>query len=74
MKERHEYTLPAHYAGYLINGDLTGYTDEEIEQIQQWEKGKGYCAGTTEEEPEFRHGNDLNRNQGADCYTFIMIH
>jgi len=70
--EVHEYILPAHFASYLINGDASGYTDEELTQVQQWEKGKGYCVGTTDDTPEFRHGHDLNRNQGADCLAFIF--
>lgn len=33
-----EYTISSHWLSYLINGDNSGYTDEEYELIQKWEK------------------------------------
>lgn len=70
--EPDEYVLPAHYAGYLINGDRDGYEDDELEAIENWVKGKGWCVGTKEDYPFFQHGHALNRNQGADCFTFLF--
>lgn len=32
-----EYTISSHWLSYLINGDNSGYTDEEDELIQKWE-------------------------------------
>jgi hypothetical protein len=30
------FLLPTHWACYLINGDASGYTDEEETEIVQW--------------------------------------
>jgi hypothetical protein len=30
------FLLPTHWASYLINGDASGYTDEEETEIVQW--------------------------------------
>lgn len=67
-----EYILPSHFVGYLINGDTTGYSDEELQVIQSFEVGKGFCVGVKEDSPFFRHGHALNSNEGADCYTFLF--
>lgn len=31
------YKLPTHWAAYFINGDATGYDDEELQAINDWQ-------------------------------------
>ena len=37
MFEAYSYYIGAHFMPYLINGDATGLTDREHEQIEQYE-------------------------------------
>lgn len=41
------YLLPEHWAPYLINGDETGYSPEELSAITSWEiaNAPGPCLG-----------------------------
>jgi hypothetical protein len=68
-----EYTLPSHWASSLINGDDSGQSDEDIEEIYNFLQREklGYCAGVSEES-YFQHGHDANRKQGAEVSTFIF--
>lgn len=62
------YILPAHWASYLINGDASGYTDEEAMEIEDFCNDLGPCIDVTDEE-EFRWVNDAN-NLGGSVATF----
>ena len=44
-----QYTLPAFWACYLINGDLDIYTEEEIETIIRTTADMGNCVQVSEE-------------------------
>jgi hypothetical protein len=37
MIKTETFLLPVHWASYLIDGDASGYTDEEIAEIDEWE-------------------------------------
>ena len=67
------YTLPEYLAPYLINGDCSHMTEEEINEINTWmqEVNPGSCVQCSEE-GFFTWHNDLN-SLGATCleYTFI---
>lgn len=39
--EHEQITGPAHWAPYLINGDISGLTDEDIEAINLWLEREG---------------------------------
>ena len=62
------YILPAYWASYLINGDLSGYEDSEIAEIEALCKGLGPCIDMTDED-EFSWTNDAN-NLGGAVATF----
>ena len=68
------YTLPAFWAGALINGDYTGLTDAEETEIDQWlsdNVAAGWAVDVSEE-TFFAYRNDAN-NMGADCAEFTFI-
>lgn len=67
-----DYTLPAHWAGYLINGDATGLSDEEQAECDAWlaRERPGYCVGENGE-PEFARANDAN-SLGCDVVVFTF--
>jgi len=39
MFKHHIETLPAHWGSALINGDYSGYTDQDIQDIKQTTNG-----------------------------------
>lgn len=68
-----EYTLPAHLASYLINGDASGYDDAEIAEIDNFLDKEQVSIIDIKEINEgsfFKWKNDLNA-LGADCYIYI---
>ena len=63
---------PSYWAAYLINGDSSGYDDDEIKQIDEVTSGLGYCVRISDE-TWFQHGHDGNRNQGADVAKYEFV-
>lgn len=59
------YTLPAYWASYLTNGDVSAYTEEEEAEIDTFCRGKGFCVGCSEETEEFSWRNDANKLGGS---------
>jgi hypothetical protein len=53
---QYEYTVSSHFLSALINGDVTGLSDEEECELDEWleslEHGEGHWS-TTEEHDEF---------------------
>jgi hypothetical protein len=68
-----EFVLPATWAGYLINGDATGYSDEEIKEIDDFcdSHELGFCTGVSDD-TWFAHKNDAN-SLGSDVATFTFM-
>ena len=67
------YTLPAYWASYLINGDASGLTDAELQEIDEWLADHPNLWGPIDcsNEQEFSHSNDANNLGGAACdFTF----
>jgi hypothetical protein len=68
------FSLPAHWASYLINGDASGYTDEELSEIDEWmtTTAPGYCLDVGD--VEFAWSGD-DGWLGADRaeYTFQIV-
>lgn len=65
------FTLPAHWASALINGDESGLTDEECTEIAGWLESHpelGECI-SCDDDPEFRTKNDAG-TLACDCLTF----
>ena len=46
------YTLPAFWASALVNGDESGFSDEESEALEAWltHEGVGSCVDVGQEE------------------------
>jgi hypothetical protein len=67
-----KFVLPAHWASYLINADATGYTDDEIFEMDAFvlRNGLGFCTNVSEES-WFHYRNDAN-NLGADVAEFTF--
>lgn len=69
-----EYSLPAYWASYLINGDASGLEDGEQETIDAWleaHKGDGYVTNAGEVD-EFSWSNDANSIGGSVAtYSFM---
>lgn len=72
--ELEKYILPAFYAAMIINDDWTGATDEDQELFNKWhDKVKpGYCIDADTDNTYFAHGNDMQRNMGADVCEFTF--
>ena len=67
-------TLPAHWAGALINGDYEGVDDTDACVINECEKLYGSCVGCSDT-PEFHKYHDATADGvlAADCLTFTFI-
>lgn len=73
MKRIETYVLPEYLCGALINGDYTGLTDDEVNELKDFLSSvSGHCVGCSEE-PFFTWHNDIN-NLGCTCleYQFLI--
>jgi len=78
--ETYTYRIPCYSLAYFINGDKDGYTDEELQKFQQFEKklikahgNANICLMDEEERNQsFYWSNDLE-NIGADCETVAVM-
>lgn len=67
-----KYRLPVYWAGALINGDYTGLSDEEEQEINDFLKQAEGSPVSVEWETEgFYRCNDANSMAG-DCADFIF--
>jgi hypothetical protein len=73
------YILPAHWTVALINGDSTGNSDEDDNQIDEWFAQHPHlgCCLDVSSDSDFRHYHDA-RHIGVlpcDCaeFTFPVI-
>jgi len=66
------YILPAHWACYLINADLSGYEESEIAEIEAFCKDLGPCMDVTDEN-EFSWTNDANDLGGAVATFHFLV-
>lgn len=73
-----QYLLPAYWACALINGDLTGYSDDEIDDIQDFQRevqvnlAGCVCLDADIDSTEFSHRHDGGSIGGAECCTFTF--
>jgi hypothetical protein len=78
--EQHEYTIPSHSLGYFINGDMDGYTDQDLQEFKSFEQklikrhGNANVVLMDEQQGEagFLFRNDIN-TLGADCTNVIVL-
>ncbi len=74
MANNTTYRIPAHYTCALVNNDYSALPDEDIKELDEWmERVLPGWATCPDGEPFFCHGNDINPNQGGDCYDIIFI-
>lgn len=66
-------TLPAYWASYLINGDVGGMDEDEVQEIEYYLEREGLGAPVDCEMTGFAWINDAN-SLGGDVadYTFII--
>ena len=67
-----EHILPSFWASYLINMDASGYSDEEIEEIETYLNSKKLYNVVSCDDLGFLHKNDVN-NIGCDCSLFVEL-
>lgn len=67
-----DFLLPVHWASYLINGDATGYTPAEADEISEWEiaNAPGPCIGCDDTVEFCWRGDD--GVIGADRAVFVF--
>lgn len=75
MIKTEEFLLPAHWACYLINGDETGYTPAEVEEIQEWEiaHAPGPCIGCGDAVEFCWLGDDGVLGADRTTFTFQVL-
>lgn len=76
MSELIELTLPSHWASPLINGDLTGLTDEDCESFEEFcdDKLQGLHCLDVKDDSDFLKYHDARQYALAgDCSTFTFM-
>lgn len=76
MKTR-TFILPTCYACALVNDDYSGLEDQDITDLENFitehqKEGRYFSCAQVSEESDFKHGHDMNRNQGADVSEFTF--
>jgi hypothetical protein len=71
------YTLPAHWAPALANGDFTGLEDSDLKELQNVMASLGVslcCACECNGEPEFRKYHDAQPYGvlACDCLEYVF--
>jgi hypothetical protein len=67
-----EYVLPAYWASALLNGDSSGMSEAECDDMDAWYRHEtpGWCVDVSDEE-EFAMSNDATTIGGAVAtFTF----
>ena len=69
------YTLPAHWASALINGDESGFSDEESEALEAWlnHEGVGACVDVSQESFFSAFHDARFYVLACDCLEFTFI-
>ena len=72
--EVHTYTLPAYWASGLINGDISGMEDKEIEEMNKFLTDNNLPAPSScSEESSFTWYNDAFSGIGCDCLEYHFL-
>jgi hypothetical protein len=72
-----DYTLPAYWASYLINGDESGLEGREALQIEGFLAGEGLlnnCLSCSDDNGDFRKYHDATAYGilACDCLTYTF--
>ena len=72
------FTLPAHWACALVNGDFSGLEDDEASELEAWQsaasgEGYGFCVDVSET-PEFTRWHDARNfyDLACECLEFTF--
>jgi len=70
------FSLPSYWAPYLINEDMSGYSDSELALIDEWlaDSGltKSLCVDVSDE-PEFKSYHDaIHYELAGECLTYTF--
>lgn len=76
MRTFETYTLPSHWASYFVNADASGYSDSELNEMddfvnQNQKTGCDFYCVSVGEDHWFAWRNDAN-NLGADVCEFTF--
>jgi len=73
------FILPTHWASAMINGDVTGYDDDDIEAINLFsdhmvkEYGRCWCLDVTDDNGFLKyHDAETYGILACDCSTFTF--
>lgn len=66
------YILPEYLASYLINGDHSGLTDQEVTEIDQFLAREKVNFVSCSDQGYFSHYNDLN-NLGSTVLEYTAL-
>ncbi len=71
-----EYTAPSCWASYLINGDSSGISDDDVSQCDAWVDSIGHGSPVSCEEAGFMHHHDARQfcPLAADCETYTFLY
>lgn len=69
-----DFLLPVYWASYLINGDASGYEDDEFEAIERWctVNAPGPCLDVGEASFCWR-GDDSTQGADRAVFTFQVV-
>jgi len=75
MVRTETFLLPVHWAPYLINGDESGYSPEELLEISEWEisNSPGPCIGCENYSEFCWRGDDGPLGAERTTYTFQVL-
>jgi len=77
--ETYQYVLPTYALSALVNGDVSGLEDCEIDAIEQFEQlvikrhGTGHWANESDGDSYFAHYNDIDGTLGNDCEDWQYV-
>lgn len=73
------FTLPTHWATALVNGDLTGFDDDDLKHIEEFTEdmvhqyGKCWCVDVGEDVNFIRHHDaSVYGVLACDCSTYTF--
>ena len=75
MIKTEDFLLPAHWACYLINGDESGYTPDELAELSEWEtmNAPGPCIGRANTAEFCWRGDDGPLGADRCVFTFQVL-
>jgi hypothetical protein len=71
------FTLPAHWACALVNGDFSGLEDSEANELEAWQsaasaEGYGFCVDVSQESFFCKQHDASGYVLACDCLEFTF--